>query len=192
VNIKKNKAGFSLLELMIAMCILATAMMGILPFFFYSQAQLKRAAITSIAMTLIQEKMERIAQLDFDMIHYMDAPFYPDVTTQYTYILPEYFQSPCTDVAPNPCGYQASNNFLVDVVQRQGYYFTRFTDIDDINYYPSLELPEDQGPYTTGLYLPDSDTIGVTVEVHWRIPGGDRFIRSSTMIFDSTNFQIGS
>ncbi|MCD4654203.1 type II secretion system GspH family protein [bacterium] len=189
MKIYKEKAGFTLLELMISMIILATALMGILPFFFYSQAQLKQASITSIAMTLIQEKMERISQLDFEMIHYMDAPFYPDMTTQYTYILPEYFQEPCTDVSPNPCGFQSSTNSLMDVALKHGYFFTRIIDIDDINHWASIELPEDQGPYTTGLYLPDNETIGVTIEVRWRTPGGERFVRSSTMIFDSTNFQ---
>jgi len=134
-----NKFGFTLLELMISMSILATALMGILPFFFYSQAQIKQATITNIAMGLIQEKMERIAQLDYDSIHFMDAPFYPDLTTQYLYILPEVNMSPCTDVAPNPCGFKSWCNCLVDIVEKQGYFFTRTIDIDDVKDFPSME-----------------------------------------------------
>ena len=183
------KDGFTLLELMISMTILATVLMGILPFFFYSQEQMKQATITSMAMTLVQEKMERIAQLDYDLIHYMDAPFFPDVTTQYHYILPEVMMSPCTDVGPSPCGFQTSTNNLVDIVRRQGYYFTRTTDIDSIEQVGSLELPEDRGTYSTGLYLPNDETIGITIEVRWRIPGGERFVRSSTWVFDNSNFQ---
>jgi len=188
---EKQIAGFTLLELMISIVILATALMGILPFFFYSQAQLKQATITSLAMTLIQEKMERIIQLDFDLIHYMDAPFFPDTTTQYNFILPEVYLSPCTDVAPNPCGYQPATNMLVDIVERQGYFFTRTIDIDSIQQLGSLELPEDQGTTGTGTYLPNADTVGVTIQVTWRIPGGERFVRSSTLVFDSSDFQVG-
>lgn len=188
---EKKIAGFTLLELMISIVILATALMGILPFFFYSQAQLKQATITSLAMTLVQEKMERITQLDYDLIHFMDAPFFPDTTTQYVYILPEANLSPCTDVAPNPCGYQPATNMLVDIVERQGYFFTRTIDIDALDQFGSLELPEDQGGGGTGTYLPNNETIGVTIQVTWRIPGGERFVRSSTMVYDSTDFQLG-
>ncbi|MBN1296735.1 prepilin-type N-terminal cleavage/methylation domain-containing protein [bacterium] len=191
MNIDKKIAGFTLLELMISMIILATALMGILPFFFHSQAQLKQATLTGLAMTLIQEKMERIIQLDYDLIHYMDAPFFPDLTTQYTFVLPEVFMSPCTDVTPNPCGYQSASNLLVDVVERQGYFFTRTVDIDCMSQLGSLELPEDQGTHPTGLYLPNDDTIGVTIQVQWRIPGGERFVRSSTLVFDNSDFQLG-
>lgn len=37
-----NNRGFTLLELMISMSVLAVALMGILPFFFYAQAQITR------------------------------------------------------------------------------------------------------------------------------------------------------
>lgn len=188
IKLIQNK-GFTLLELLISIVILATALTGILPFFFYSQAQMKQATITSLAMTLIQQKMERIAQLDYELIHYMDAPFFPDVVTQYTYILPEYFLPPCTDIAPNPCGFQGASNMLVDIVNLRGYFFTRYTDIDSLDQAGSLELPEDRGSPPTFTYLPNSDTLGVTIEVHWRIPGGERFVRSSTWVYNSSNFQ---
>ena len=186
-----EQTGFTLLELMISMTILATALMGILPFFFYSQAQIKQATISNIAMSLIQEKMERISQLDYKDIHYMDAPFFPDMTTQYAYILPEVNLSPCTDVMPNPCGFKNWCNCLIDIVQRQGYFFTRSIDIDDPYNYPSMEFPADLRPGTpTGLNVPDFETKGVTIEVRWRTPGGERFVRSSTLVFDNTELSF--
>jgi len=185
----KTKVGFTLLELMISMVILATALSGILPFFFYSQAQMKQATITTMAMGLVQEKMEHVAQLDFDLIHFMDAPFLPDISTQYTYMLPEYFLNPCNSVAPNPCGYQSSTNMLVDIISRKGYYFTRTIDVDSLTQIGSLELPEDSGPAPTFTYLPNADTVGITIEVRWRRPGGERVVRSSTWVYDSNNFQ---
>ncbi len=100
MTLLSKKSGFTLLELMISMTILAIALMGILPFFFYSQAQIKQATLSNIAIGLVQQKMERIAQMDFQDIHYMDAPFFPDMTTQYSYILPEVNMSPCDDVRP--------------------------------------------------------------------------------------------
>ncbi|MBN1879406.1 type II secretion system protein [bacterium] len=186
-----NKDGFTLLELMISMTILATALMGILPFFFYSQAQIKQATISNIAMSLVQEKMERISQMDFGDVHYMDAPYYPDLTTQYSYILPEVNMSPCTDVAPNPCGFQTWCNCLIDIIQKQGYFFTRTIDIDDPTMFDSMEFPADLRPGSpTGLNVPDFETKGVTIEVRWRTPGGERFVRSSTLVFDNTDLSF--
>jgi prepilin-type N-terminal cleavage/methylation domain-containing protein len=189
MRLDKNFRGFTLLELMVSMSILAVALMGILPFFFYAQAQIKQATITNIALSLLQQKMERIAQLDYKMIHYMDAPFFPDLTTQYLYILPEKNMSPCSDFPSNPCGFQSGCNCLIDIVETQGYYFTRSIDIDDPRIFDSLEMPEDlQIGSPIGLYIPNFDSKGVTIEVKWKVPGGERFVRSTTMIYDNTDF----
>jgi prepilin-type N-terminal cleavage/methylation domain-containing protein len=185
----KNYRGFTLLELMIAMSVLAVALMGILPFFFYAQAQIKQATITNIALSLIQQKMERIGQLDYELIHHMDAPFHPDMTTQYSYILPERNLPPCSTMTPNPCGFQEWCNCLVDIVEAHGYYFTRLINIDDPRNYSSLEFPDVLQPGSpTGLYLPNLDTKGVTIEVRWNTPRGEQFVRSRTMIYDNTEF----
>ncbi len=189
----KNRHGFTLLELMIAMSVLAVALMGILPFFFYAQAQIKEATITNIALSLIQQKMERIGQLEYDMIHYMDAPFYPDTATQYSYILPERNQPPCTLMTPNPCGFQEWCNCLVDIIETHGYYFTRLINIDDPRNWASLNFPDalcEECGYSTGLYLPNLDTKGVTIEVRWNTPRGEQFVRSRTMIYDNAEFVL--
>ena len=187
-----NNRGFTLLELMISMSILAVALMGILPFFFYAQAQITQATITNIAMSLLQQKIDRIAQLDYDLIHHMDAPFYPDMATQYLYILPEVNASPCIDYPSNPCGFKSSCNCLIDIVYLDGYYFTRTIDIDDPLNSDSIEFSQDfQSGSPTGLYLPNFDTKGIMVEVRWTVPGGkERFVRSTTLVYNNTDFKF--
>ncbi|MGB3975787.1 MAG: prepilin-type N-terminal cleavage/methylation domain-containing protein [bacterium] len=185
-----NNRGFTLLELMISMSVLAVALMGILPFFFYAQAQITQATITNIAMSLLQQKLNRITQLDYDLIHYMDAPFYPDVATQYLYILPEVNDSPCRDYPSNPCGFKPACNCLVDIAIVDGYHFTRTIDIDDPLDFDSIEFAQDrQFGTTTHLYLPNFDTKGITVEVRWTVPGGkERYVRSTTLVYNNIDF----
>jgi len=181
-----NSRGFTLLELMISMVILATAFLGILPFFFYSQAQLKDSALSNFAMSVIQEKMERISNLEFDLVHHQDDPF-SDPATQYTYILPEVQTYPCTDYTPpNPCGWDPFTNFLIDVVKRNDYFFTRHIDVDHPDYADSFE-PDDEP-------LPDNDTLRVTITVYWTVPGGNnvnqRFVRATTHLTDDIGIQF--
>ncbi len=186
-----RQKGFTLLELMISMVILAIAFIGILPFFFYSQAQLKEATLTNMAMQLIEEKMERIMYLggeDIDLIHWQDDPF-PGSGTQYTYILPERFMEPCSGYPSNPCGWDdkgtANRNMLMDVVERQEYFFTRFIDIDDPDISASWEDENTFGADPSGGGLPDDgQTIRVTITVTWTIPGGgEHFVRATTHVY---------
>ncbi len=190
--IKKN-SGFTLLELMIAMVILAIAFMGILPFFFYSQARLKEATLTNLAMSLIQAKMDRIIHLDYGLIHWQDNPF-GDSETQYTYILPEYYNSPCIDYRNgNPCGWHdtATRNMLMDIVELQGYYFTRYIDID--HPYDPVNSPYGVASWESDDYIEpgnpglptDKRTLRVTISVYWTVPGGNQhFVRATTLLFD--------
>ncbi len=94
---------------------------------------------------------------------------------------------------PNPCGFKTWCNCLIDIVERQGYFFTRTIDIDDPRLVDSMEFPDDlRTDSSTGLNVPDFETKGVTIEVRWRTPGGERFVRSSTAVGDNQDLSVSS
>ncbi|MBN1354869.1 type II secretion system protein [bacterium] len=189
----RTERGFTLLELMMSLVILSIALMGILPLFFYSQAQLKEATLSNLGISIIQSKMERILNLNYDLINYtdFDNAYFPG-RPEYTYILPERATSPCITYVPNPCGYVSNNtspyyNKLLDIVEVDRYYFTRVIDVDDPDDFNSLE-PDDYGP--GGSNLPaDMMTKRVTLTVYWTVPGGKQhFVSSTTQIFDAPDW----
>ncbi|MBN1550907.1 type II secretion system protein [bacterium] len=187
----KKQSGFTLLELMMSMVIMSIAFLGILPIFFYSQAQIKEATLTNIAISIIEEKMDRIVQLDYDLINYtdFDHAFYPSMP-QYTYVLPERYTRPCTSYSPNPCGFVTNSSSpyyhkLLDIVEVNGYYFTRVIDIDQPKIWESLEDEDKTGLGQDNLPA-DRQTLRVTITVSWTVPGGhQRSVSSTTHIFDA-------
>jgi prepilin-type N-terminal cleavage/methylation domain-containing protein len=191
----RSERGFTLLELLISMVILSIAFLGILPFFFYSQAKLKDATLTNLALSLIEEKMERITNLGYELINYQDNPW-GDVNTQYTYILPEVNIPPCSTYHPNPCGYQGTwtKKQLMDICRlprnlppdsKDGYFFTRYIDIDQPDIPDSWDDPIDPG-------LPsDHQTLRVTITVLWNVPGGKQhFVQATTYKTDVETDQL--
>ncbi len=174
----QNAKGFTLLELMMSMVIMSIAFLGILPLFFMSQAQIKKATLTNMAMAILQDKMDRIRGLDYDLINYTDFDDSAGFTDmpEYTYILPDVTNAPCTSFVPNPCGWVSDSsspyyNKLLDVVMVDNYYFTRIVDVDDPDDRNSLEHPED----FNGIHdnLPSGgDTKRISVYVFWTLPGG--------------------
>jgi prepilin-type N-terminal cleavage/methylation domain-containing protein len=178
--VSRKAAGFTLIELMMSMVIMSIAFMGILPFFFYSQAQIKQSIITNIAILLIQEKMERILSLDYDLIQYDD--FDGDPAKEYVYVLPERKLRPC--ITYGGCGYiPAPANILRDYVESQGYFFTRTIDIDQPDLSASLEV--DDMPGGTSNLPPDMITKRVTIKVSWTVPGQQQqYVSATTQIAD--------
>jgi prepilin-type N-terminal cleavage/methylation domain-containing protein len=173
---KNESSGFTLLELMMSMVIMAIAFLGILPFFFYSQAQLKQATIMNAAITCIQNIMERVLFLDYDLITYDDFDGTP---TQFVYVLPEANLQPCSTLPAGSCGFIPSLNMLRDYVQAGSYFFTRVIDIDDPDDPNSLES-NDLRPGGNDL-PPDGITKRITVKVSWTIPGGgERYVMATT------------
>ena len=179
----KKQKGFTLLELMISMVIMAIAFLGILPFFFYSQSQIKQAIITNYAMNILQEKMERITHLDYGMILYDDQDGTPN---EYIFVLPEARLSPCTGLPGGSCGYIPSTNLLRDYVERDGYFFTRLIDIDQPEDRNSLEEEDKIGPF--GDNLPsDRLTKRINIQVNWTVPGGtSQFVAATTQVANIT------
>jgi prepilin-type N-terminal cleavage/methylation domain-containing protein len=174
LNSPKEK-GFTLLELMMSLIILSVAFLGILPMFFYSQAQIKEATLTNKAISIIQQRIARINSLQFDEIDFRD--FNDDPLIQYTYIMPEVLQEPCVS-NPGVCGFIPSINMLREIIVSGGYYFTMIIDIDDPTETSSYE-PGDTTP-------PDNLTKRVTIRVSWTIPGGrERSVSTTTEIFNS-------
>jgi prepilin-type N-terminal cleavage/methylation domain-containing protein len=190
MRLNNRERGFTLLELMMSLVILSIAFMGILPLFFYAQAQLKEATLSNLAVSVVQAKMERIMELDFDYINYtdFDDTYFPS-EPEYTFILPERATSPCTTYAPNPCGYISDNsspyyNKLMDIVVIDDYYFTRIIDVDDPLDSSSMEDTLDL------VNLPaDSMTKRVTVTAYWTVPGGKQHhVSSITHVFDAPSW----
>jgi len=119
--------------------------------------------------------LSRINTLQYREIDYRD--FNDNPTLQYTYIMPEVLQEPCTS-HPGTCGFIPSINMLREIVVSDGYYFTMIIDIDDPMEVPSME-PGDVAP-------PDNLTKRVTIRVSWTIPGGhERSVSATTEIFNS-------
>ena len=181
-NIEIKESGFTLLELMMSMVILAIAFLGILPLFFYSQALIKDATLQNMALSVLQNKMDRILELDYNRINYsdFDDSLFPDVP-EYTFILPEVATDPCDSYAINPCGFVTSGasqfrNYLLDIVDVQGYFFTRVIDIDQPDISNSIETGDDPLP-------PGDQTLRVTISVYWTVPGNkEHFVSSTTEI----------
>ncbi len=170
-----DEKGFTLLELMMSLIILSIAFLGILPMFFYSQAQIKEATLTNKGISIIQERLSRINTLKFAEIDYRD--FSDNPAMRYTYIMPEVLQAPCTTY-PGTCGFIPSLNMLREVVEADGYFFTMIVDIDDPQESASLE--------TGDPALPDPLTKRITIRVSWTIPGGyERSVSTTTEIFNS-------
>jgi prepilin-type N-terminal cleavage/methylation domain-containing protein len=184
-----KSCGFTLLELLISIVILATCFLGILPLFFYSQAQIKSAIITNLAMTLIEDKMSRIVITDYEYITYDD--FDGDSNKEYIYVLPEKRLAPCTTLPSDPCGFVPSLNVLRDYVVKQGYFFTRYIDIDDPGDSNSLES-DDINPGGESNLPSDGITKRITITVEWTVPGGKKqFVRAATEINSLSKSPLG-
>ncbi|GEM_PF-5917610 len=173
-----NYKGFSLLELMISLVVMITAFMGILPFFFYAQKSIKEALLTQYALTFIEEKMERIKTLDYDLIDYRDFSDLASEGLAYIYILPEVNGGMCAD--HGPCGFNVDGtNTLRDIVSSpgSGYFFERHIDIDDSEDDESWE----PGETPLNINLPPA-TKRISIRVSWSVPGVDkhRFVTAST------------
>lgn len=173
-----GKKGFTLLELMISMVVMLTAFMGILPFFFYAQKSIKESLLTQYAVNFVEEKMERIKILDYELIDYQDFADLASEGLAFIYILPEVNGGVCASHAGG-CGFDVDGTHMLrDIVNQtgSGYFFIRHIDIDNSMDSDSWEVGETR----SNLNLPD-DTTRITIRVSWTVPGGrQRFVTATT------------
>ena len=67
-TVKQTKEGFTLPELMVAVCILAFVITGLLKLFLYTSIQAQMAGNKTAALTAAQNKIEEIRNHSFSLI----------------------------------------------------------------------------------------------------------------------------